>query len=131
MRSLVREDDARLVRLGLQRDDQPPPRSADAVGADVVLLERPERLLVVDEGALLPPGGEGAAGLLLRLRQGQMDDVVRAPLEVVEALLRADHVVRRSHQRVEGTCLRLVVADCPKRLDFRHGMSLSTVRSGP
>ena len=70
VRPLVRKDDAVLIGLGAQRDDQPAARAPDAVGADVVLLERPQRLVVVDEDALLAPGGEVARGLLLRRPAG-------------------------------------------------------------
>src|SRR5581483_6954339 len=43
----------------------------------------------------------------------------------------ADHVVRRGHEAPQWPGPRLVVADCPERPDLRHGMSVSTVRSGP
>ena len=131
VRPLVRKDDAVLIGLGAQRDDQPAARAPDAVGADVVLLERPQRLVVVDEDAVLAPGAEVARRLLLRVGEREVHDVVRAPLEVLDALLGADDVVRRSDQRRERAGLRLLVADCPERLDLRHGGSVAASRRHP
>ena len=79
VRPLVREDDAGLVRLGLERRDEARARARDAVGADVVLLERPE--------ASAPPRAgrprrarraKSRRGLLLGVGQREVDDVVRA-----------------------------------------------------
>ena len=83
VRALVREDDAALVRLGAKRGDEALAPARDSVRADVVLREPPVgRLGVLDEHAVGPPGGEVAGGLLLRVGQRQVDDVVRAAGEV-------------------------------------------------
>ena len=47
VRAFVGEDDAVLVRLGLERGDEALARARDAVGADVVLREPPEAGLVL------------------------------------------------------------------------------------
>src|SRR5207248_1818892 len=100
--ALVRQDDAAVVRLGTERGDQAGTRAGDAVGAGVVLRQEPvARLTVAREYAVLPPVDEVAAGLLLIVGQGQVDDVVRAPGEVALALLRRDDVVGRCHESLE------------------------------
>ena len=102
VRPLVREHDPSLVRLEPERDDHAVPRARHAVGADVRLRERPVRGLVVGgEDLLLAPRGEVARGLLLRVRQRQVDDVVGAAREVLPPLVRADDVVRRSDEILE------------------------------
>jgi hypothetical protein len=121
VRELVREDDALLVRLDLERADQPVAGARDPVGADVSLRERPEgRLVVAREDAVALPFAEVARRLLLAVRKRQPDDVVRAPREVLVALLRRDHVERRRHEPLQRPRLPLVVAKRAKRLDDRH-----------
>jgi hypothetical protein len=126
--ALVREDGALLVRLGPERGDQPAPGARDPVRADVVLFERPQGgRIVLGEDPLTAPGGEVAPGLLLRVGQGEMDDVVRAALEVLESFVGGDDVVRRSDERIERAGPAHVVADGPKRRDLRHRRSVPAV----
>ena len=102
VRALVRQDDAPVVRLQPERDDDAVPRARDAVGADVRLRQRPRGgLCVANDDAVRAPGGEVARRLLLRVRQGQVNHVVRAAREVLRALVRPDHVVRRSDKVLE------------------------------
>src|SRR5438128_943811 len=86
-------------------------RARDAVGADVILREPPERrLLLAAQDAFVLPRAEVAARLLLGVRQCQVDDVVRAPREVDLPLGVGDDVIRRRDQLLERARLRLVVA---------------------
>ena len=64
-------------------NDDARPRARDAVGADVVLGQRPEGRLLGREDAVLAPRAQVAAGFLLGVGQRQMHDVVRAPREVL------------------------------------------------
>ena len=87
---LVRQDDAVLVRLGLERRDESLARARDPVRADVVLREPPEaRLGLVDERRVLAPGAPGSAGLALVGGQREVDDVVLVPGRELVALGRA------------------------------------------
>src|SRR5579872_1383772 len=102
VRPLVRQHDPPLVRLEPQRDDEAVPLAHDAVRADVRLRERPRgRLRLADDDPARAPRRQVARRLLLRLRKGQVDDVVRAAVEVVEALFGRDHVVRRRDETLE------------------------------
>src|SRR5437868_4782181 len=127
MRALVRQDHAALVRLRMQRGDEPLAAARDAVGAYVVLREPPvRRLRVADEHTLLLPGGKIAGRLLLRVGERQVDDVVRAAGEIARALLLGDDVVRR---RDDGLEIGHVVAESPKGANARHrGPSLVSPR---
>src|SRR3984893_18796547 len=70
MRTLVREDDAALVRLGPERGDEPRPRAWNAVRADIVLGEEPVAgLRIAGEDALLAPPRHVSGGLLLVRRE--------------------------------------------------------------
>ena len=118
VRELVREDDALLVRLDSQRGDEAVSRPLDAVGADVALRERPQRRLVVaDENPVALPVREVARRLDLRLGKRQVHDVVRAPREVVAALLGGDDVVGGRDEAIERPGLALVV---PERTEGLH-----------
>src|SRR5436190_255837 len=121
------ENRARLVRLNLQRGDEPRAGARDAVRADVVLRERPERGFLRDEDRLLTPLAEEAAGLLLGLGERQVNDVVRAAGEVARPLLGPDHVVRRRDELCERTGALRVVAEGAKRLHY--GQSAATLPS--
>src|SRR5712691_44738 len=121
MRALMWEDDSVLVGLGPERSDQPRPRAVDAVRADVVLREEPVAgLRIAREHALVAPGGQVTAGLLLVVWKRQVDDVVEAARQVLLALLGRDHVVRWRHEPLQRACLRLVVALGAERLDHGH-----------
>src|SRR4029079_12053568 len=73
-------------------------------------------------------GGGVARGRLLGVGERQVDDVVRAPREVLRALLGGDDVVRRRHERAE----RLGVAKSTKGSDGGHeGRLVSVIRTVP
>ena len=127
VRALVRQHRARLVRLDFQRRGDAEARACEPVRADVLLLERPDRGRLLDQDARLAPGLEVTGRLLLRLGQGQTDDVVRAALAQLLALLVRDHVVRRCDERLQRAG-RLVVAESAKRLD--HGHTAGNVPTG-
>ena len=120
MRPLVGEDVPGLVRLDGERDDHAPPLTRDAVRADVLLDEQPRggvRLPLED--AFVQPFAVEAPGGLGRLRQGQVDDVVRASPEQALALGRRDGVVRGRHE-IGSRAGRAGVTDGAKRLQYRH-----------
>src|SRR5579862_144576 len=88
VRPLVREDDPGLVRLGVEGGDEPLAAALHPVGSDVVLRQPPvRRLPIANEDAVLLPGCEVTGGLLLRIGERQVDDVVRAATEVLATLL--------------------------------------------
>ena len=121
VRAFVRQHDAVLVGLGSKRGDEAGAVTGDAVGTDVVLREEPVgRLLVACEHSAPAPVHDRSAGLFLGVRQGQVDDVVRAAGEELRALLGRDHVVRRSHELLERAGALLVVTLRPERLDHGH-----------
>ena len=117
---LMREHDTAFVGLDPQRDDVAVPRALDPVGTDIGLRKRPARRLVAREDAGVAPRGEVGGRLLLGIRQGQVHDVVRTAAEVLQPLVRRDHVVRRRDERCERAGLGFVVAQCRKRPDLRH-----------
>ena len=131
MRPLVRQHGSVLVRLDAERGDDARARARDAVGADVVLRQRPEGRLLGREDAVLAPRAQVAAGLLLGVGQRQVDDVVRASREVLLALLGADHVVRRRDEALERAGPVGVVAKRAKRLDLGHSAGTVPSVSGP
>src|SRR5919108_405543 len=95
MRALVRQDDALVVRLQPQDEDEPVPRPLDPVRADIRLRERPDgRLGLPLQYAGGLPITEVSRRLLLRGGQRQVHDVVRVARQVALPLLRRDHVVR-------------------------------------
>jgi hypothetical protein len=55
MRSLVWQHGSGLVRLDLERRDQPEAPALHSVGADVVLLERPDGRRLFDEDSRRAP----------------------------------------------------------------------------
>ena len=101
MRSLVRQDRAGLVRLQAKRSDEARPRARDAVRADVVLRERPERGRFLAEDTVVAPVAEAAPGLLLGVRQRQVNDVVGAPLRGIAPVppARSRHRAARRDRR--------------------------------
>ena len=124
VRALVREHDAVLVRLESQRDDDAVARALDSVGTDVRLRERPRcRLLVAREDPVATPGREITCGVVLGVRERQVDDVVRASCEVPGASSSVDHVVRRRDQSVERTG-RLGIAFRTKSTHLCHGWTV-------
>ena len=126
VRALVRQHGAGLVRLDLERRDDPEAPACDPVGTDVRLLERPDRRRLLDEDALCAPLLEVAPRLVLGVGQRQPDDVVRAAGAQLLALLGRDHVVRRRDERLERPGHRLVVAEGSEGLDDGHRASLAT-----
>ena len=130
VRALVRQHDAVLVRLGLERRDESLTRARDSVWADVVLREPPEaRLGLVDERAVLAPGAPGAAGFALVGGQRQVDDVVLVPCRELVALGGRDDVVGRGDEGVERAGA-LAVTNGAKRLHLGHGAGAYQPRSG-
>ena len=121
VRPLVRQDHALLVGLDSQCGDEPLARALDAVRPDVVLPQPPVRgLVLLDEHARAAPVGEVARRLALRVRQGQMDDVVGAAREILRSLRLGDDVVRRCHdigERGHVVAKRLEGSDGGHRLD--------------
>ena len=121
MSALVRKDDACVVRLESQGDDEALAGARDPIGAGVVLSEPPEgRLLVSQEHALGLPVPPEPRRLGLVVRESQVNDVVGATGEVAFPLLGRDHVVRWRHQVGEWPGPALVVADGAKGLDQGH-----------
>ena len=111
-----------LVRLGAERRDEARPGPRHPVRPDIVLRQEPEAGLGVSgDDALTTPVGEIATRLLLVVRQGQVDDVVRAAGEVLRTLFGRDDVVGRRDEALERTGLPFVVALGAERLDLRHG----------
>ena len=127
MRALVRQDDPVLVRDGRHRRREPFARACDPVRAGVVLRDPPVGLRRFDEHAARAPLGQVARGPLLRVRQRQMHDVVRAAREVLEPLRIRDHVVGRRDERAEraGDCR--VVAQSAKWPDRGHSCRLDSM----
>ena len=121
VRALVRQDDATVVRLDLQRDDVAVPRALDTVRSDVRLRQRPRRrLAALDEHTRSAPVAEVARRLLLAVGERQVNNVERASREVVRAFRVGDDVVRRRDEILERPGLRRVVAHRTKRLRLRH-----------
>jgi hypothetical protein len=121
---LVRQHLAVRVGRHLDRRRQPLARPVDVVGAGELLGDPPERRLLEPHHTPLPPVGEGGGGRLLGLGQSQVDDVVRARLEVGRAQRFVDHVVGRSDEIVELTGHGFVVTERPEREDRGHGRRL-------
>ena len=93
---LVWQHDPGLVRLRAQRGDDPLPGAGDAVGADVVLRERPDgRLFVANERAVVQPAAEEPSRVLGGVVERQVHDVVRVSGEQLVTLRRRDDVVGR------------------------------------
>src|SRR5262249_46650333 len=124
---LVRQHLSFLVRSDRDRGGEPLARARDAVGADVVLRDPPVELLALDEHTPGFPGRDVRAGLLLRVGQGQVDDVVRAPGEVLATFLVGDHVVGRRHETLERAGDDRVVPERAERPDGRHSCTLDRV----
>ncbi len=120
MRVLVRQHAAGLVRLRGERDDDATPVAPDAVRPDVVLHEQPRRghVLALEDPARQPLPVQ-APRLVLRLGEGQVEDVVRAQREESLALVGSDRVVGRRHE-VRDRAGRAGVADGAKRLQVGH-----------
>ena len=96
MRALVRADPARAVVLDAHAREQPVAGAAAAVGAGVVLLERPQRGLgVLDDDPLGAPAVQRRGGVGVRvaaggvLRQVDLDGVVRRAGDQLGALVAA------------------------------------------
>ena len=102
VRSLVRQHGSGLVRLDLERRDQPEAPARYSIGADVVLLERPDGRRLFDEDSRRAPSLQLSCRLVLRVRQRQPHDVVGAAGAKLLPLLGRDHVVRRRDERSSG-----------------------------
>ena len=120
--ALVRADTAGPIVLDAHAREDTAAREGGAVGAGVVLRERPQgRLDVAHEDLFrLPPGEQRRRmGVLVEvavgLRQVDLDDVVGRAGRQGGALLRVDHVVRRRHDGLRGR---------------RHGRASSGLRGG-
>ena len=118
-RALVRQHRARLVRLRRDRGDHTVTLARDAV--------RPTNSSTASQTAgsssstRIPRGATRgrASGLVYRLGERHVEDVVRTAREERRPLLVVDRVVRRSDQ-VGQRAGRAGVADGAKRLDVAH-----------
>ncbi len=124
MGALVWQHLALLVRRRRHRRGEALARARDPVGAGVVLRDPPVARLVRDEHAVAAPGREVGRGPILGVRERQMDDVVRAALEVGDALGRRDDVVRRRDEEIERACDMRLVAERGEGPDGRHSCRL-------
>ncbi len=121
VRALVGENGLGFVGLDAQRGHDPRALALDAVGADVVLAQRPHGGLVVPhEHPFVEPGPEEVARFVLRVVEREVDDVVRITLPIGVAQLRSEHVVRGSCDRRR----RARVADGAKRGHVSHDPSV-------
>ncbi len=128
VRALVRSDPARPVVLDANAREQTMARAAAAVGAGVVLLERPQGGLgVAHDDAVRAParqrrGGVGVGIAAVRvLRQVDLDDVVGGTGDQLGALRGVDDVVGRRGDRGEATGAVEVVVESVKGRDVGHG----------
>ena len=121
VRPLVRQNDARGVRLDAERGHDPVAPPCDTVGTDEVLLEEPDRgRRVADECPVVEPALESLRrGVLVRLG-GEVDDVVRVSCPERLARVGVDHVVRRRRHLRARPC----VADGAERADVGHRSSV-------
>ena len=84
----------------------------DAVGAQELLVEPPERRLLLDAARRLArQSASVAAACSADLRHGQVDDVVRARVPERVALVLGHHVVRRRDEVGQRAGDALVVAE--------------------
>ena len=124
LRPLVRKHLALGVRGRLDRPDDPGALPHRAVDVEELLLEPPERRLVLAHHAALAPAGERLRGLLGRSRQGQVDDVVVVRQPERLALVVVHHVVRRRDEVGQRPGDALVVPERAKRRDRSHVLRL-------
>ncbi len=131
---------ADALAVGSEPDpgEEAPAGEATAVGGVVVLLQRPDRRLVVfDQDALVLPGAEQTRRVLVRVvstgipREVDLDDVVSGAARELRPLLIIDHVVRRRGDRRQRSHLAEVVVQSPQWFDPSHrGGTLDSFRSG-
>ena len=126
--ALVRTDAARPVILHAHAREETGPAARAPVRCRVVLAQDPEsRLVLLGEHAPCDPVAHGRRGSLVaislvlrRLRQVDLDDVVRAARDEVLAQLGVDHVIGgRDHvlERADGLG---VIAKGAQGLDVSH-----------
>jgi hypothetical protein len=125
VRALVRADAPRAVVLDPDACEEAAAGADAPVRARVLLLERPQRRLgVADEDALGLPALEHARRVRVRvpvrLRQVDLDDIVRRARDQRGALAGVDDVVGRRHDRLEAADAGRVVVECPEGLDVGH-----------
>lgn len=114
---LVRENDAALVRLESGSCDQTVPRARDAVRACEGLLDAPDRgTRLAHQDPRPRPLAQAFGGELGLVRADQANDVVRAPLAVVDKASPGDDVVRRGDEVIERPGCLGVEAERAKRL---------------
>src|SRR5512132_3262882 len=120
VRALVRQDDSTLVGLESKGDHESVADPRYPIRAGVGLRQRPDRRFGLPlEHAVRLPIRELARGLLLGLRQGQMDDVVGVERQVVLTLHGREHVVRRRDKPHERS-RRGRIAKRPKGPNLGH-----------
>ncbi len=134
--ALVGADGAGLVVLDPDPDEDAVAGVRGAVGGDVVLRQRPDRILVVgDQHALGAPGVDPPRRVLVRiadrpargilrierLRQIDRHRVVGRAIQQPHPLGRVDHVIRRRGDPVEPPDLPEVVVQGSERFDVGHG----------
>src|SRR6185437_16164636 len=127
--ALVVADAAGAVVLDAHAAEEAVTGSRPAVGARVVLGERPDRrLALAHQHALLAPRLERGLGVQIRVAAvgpGQVDlhHVERALLRERGALGLVDHVVGRRRDGVQRADHARLVAQGPEWFDLRHGRS--------
>ena len=128
MRALVRADPPGAVVLDAHAREQAVARAAAAVGAGVVLLERPQRGLgVLHHHALVAPAPQHGGGVGVRvaavrvLREVDLDDVVRGAGDQRGALGGVDDVVGRRGDGGEAPGAVEVVVERVQGSDDGHG----------
>ena len=125
--ALVGPDAPRAVVLDTHAREEPAAGVGVAVGAAVVLRERPQRRRgVAHEDLLRLPRGEQPRGVGVRVEvavgpgQVDLDDVVRRAGGQRGSLLRVDHVVGRRHDGRQAADVVEGVVDCLQGLDVGH-----------
>jgi hypothetical protein len=126
VRPLVGADAARAVLLHTHAREEAPTGQAAAVGTRVLLVDHPQRRLLVAHQAplglpALEQAGRVLVGVRLALGQVDMHDVVRGARRQLGALGRVDHVVGRGGDGAERAHDGEVGVQGAQRLDLGHG----------
>jgi hypothetical protein len=136
VRALVRADPAGAVVLDLHAGEEAVAGPGAAVGAGVVLGERPQRgLPVADEDAVALPVGERPrrvlVGVAVGAREVDLHGVVGGAGDERGALLVVDDVVRRRRDGLEAADGVEVVVDRAEGLDVGHAAAQASTARAP